>query len=133
MSRNSSISNSERPGNLKAITRWLKVIAEPKRLQILDLLMQGVQCNCELSDALGMAPNLVSHHMNVLRQAGLLSVERDAVDSRWVYYSINRSALDELNAAFDAFFDAERIQPRQPQCGPRSAVVLVSDIAVIEH
>jgi ArsR family transcriptional regulator len=116
---------------LKAVTRWLRVIAEPKRLQILDLLMQGIQCNCELSDALGMAPNLISHHMSILRQAGLLTVERDAVDSRWVYYSINRSTLDELNAAFDAFFDAERIQSRQPQCGPQSAVVLVSDIAVI--
>ena len=133
MSRNSYIPNSGRPANLKAITRWLKVIAEPKRLQILDLLMQGIQCNCELSDALGMAPNLISHHMSILRQAGLLSVERDAVDSRWVYYSINRSALDELNAAFDAFFDAERIQSRQPQCGPRNAVVFVGDIAVIER
>ena len=128
MSRNDSIRNSGRPANLKVITRWLKVIAEPKRLQILDLLMQGIQCNCELSDALGMAPNLISHHMSILRQAGLLTVERDAVDSRWVYYSINRPALDELNAVFHAFFDAERIQPRQPQCGPRSAVVLVSDI-----
>jgi len=128
MSRNDSIRNSGRPANLKVITRWLKVIAEPKRLQILDLLMQGIQCNCELSDALGMAPNLISHHMSILRQAGLLTVERDAVDSRWVYYSINRPALEELDAAFDAFFDAERIQPRQPQCGPRSAVVLVSDI-----
>ncbi len=131
MSRNDSITNSGRPANLKAVTRWLKVIAEPKRLQILDLLMQGIQCNCELSDALGMAPNLISHHMSILRQARLVNVERDAVDSRWVYYSVNRSTLDELNAAFDAFFDAERIQPRQPQCGPRSAVVLVSDIAVI--
>ena len=131
MSRNGSIPNSGRPANLKAITRWLKVIAEPKRLQILDLLVQGVQCNYGLSEALGIAPNLISHHMSILRQAGLLSVERDAVDSRWVYYSINRPALDELNAVFDAFFDAERIQPRQLQCGPRSAVVLVSDIAVI--
>jgi hypothetical protein len=33
------------------------------------------------------------------------NVERDAVDSRWVYYSINRAALEELITAFGAFFD----------------------------
>src|SRR5512139_1449234 len=117
------------PTNLKRLAERLKVLAEPNRLLIFNLLMEGVQCNCELGDALQMAPNLISHHLSVLRQSGLVDVERDAVDARWVYYSINRAALDELNAAFGSFFDPARIKPRRPTCGPQSSVVRLNDIA----
>jgi len=113
-----------------ALADRLKVLAEPRRLRILNLLMDGVQCNCELGDALEMAPNLISHHLSVLRQAGLVDVTRDAVDARWIYYAINRPALDELNAVFGAFFDAARIQPRHPACGPQGALVRVTEIAI---
>ncbi|MFZ5889070.1 MAG: ArsR/SmtB family transcription factor [Chloroflexota bacterium] len=110
------------PVNLELLTERLKVLAEPKRLLIFNLLMEGVQCNCELGDSLQMPPNLISHHLSKLRAVGLVDVERDAVDSRWVYYSVNRAALDELNAAFGAFFDPNRIQPRRPNCGPQSLI-----------
>src|SRR5512141_2478846 len=118
------------PINLQALADRLKVLAEPKRLLILHLLMEGVQCNCELGDALQMAPNLISHHLSVLRQAGLVEVERDAVDARWIYYSINQAALNELNEMFGVFFDPARIKPRRPTCGPQSSVMRLSDIAV---
>ena len=103
---------------LTTLAGWLKILAEPNRLRIFNLLMKGVQCNCELGDSLQMAPNLISHHLSALRKAGLVDVERDAVDARWVYYSINSDGLDQLNAAFSHFFDPQRIQPRQPACGP---------------
>lgn len=118
------------PTNLQALADRLKVLAEPKRLLILHLLMEGVQCNCELGDALQLAPNLISHHLSVLRQAGLVDIEHDAVDARWIYYSINQAALDELNEMFGVFFDPDRIKPRRPTCGPQSSVVRLSDIAV---
>ena len=121
------------PGNLPKLADRLKVLAEPKRLLILHLLMEGVQCNCELGDALQMAPNLISHHLRVLRDAGLVDVARDTLDARWLYYSINRAALDELNAAFGLFFDPSRMKPRRPTCGPQGALVPVGDIAVIER
>ena len=120
-------------GNVQNMAELLRVVAEPKRLLILDLLMQGVQCNCELGEALGLAPNLISHHLSVLRKAGLVDMERDALDTRWVYYSINRVALDELNAAWDAFFDPARIQPRRPSCGPAGTLILEEDIARRQH
>ncbi len=105
---------------LQTLAAWLKVLAETHRLQIFDLLMQGVQCNCELGEQLQLAPNLISHHLSVLRQAGLVDMERDQVDGRWVYYSVNQAALQALNATFGAFFDPARMQPRQPACGPQS-------------
>ena len=109
--------------NLHLLAERLKVLAEPNRLLIFHLLMEGVQCNCELGDGLQIAPNLISHHLRVLREAGLIDVERDALDARWMYYSINRQALEELNQACGAFFDPQRIKPRRLTCGPQGEFV----------
>jgi ArsR family transcriptional regulator len=111
------------PVNLAQMARWLKVLGEPNRLLIFHLLMEGVQCNCELGDGLQMAPNLISHHLRVLREAGLVDVERDVQDARWMYYSINPQALEQLTRAFGAFFDPERIKPRRLTCGPQGEFV----------
>jgi ArsR family transcriptional regulator len=120
------------PVDLKRLAGWLTVLAEPKRLLIFNLLMEGVQCNCELGDALQMAPNLISHHLSKLREVGLVNAERDALDSRWVYFSINRTALEELTAAFGAFLDPARIQPRRLTCGPRT-LMTTQEMAVSEE
>jgi ArsR family transcriptional regulator len=114
--------------DLARLAAWLKVLGEPTRLRIFDLLMDGVQCNCELGAALQLAPNLISHHLSVLRQAGLIEAEHDLHDPRWIYYSVDRAALGALNAAFGAFFDPGRIQPRRPACGPQASVIAMDDV-----
>lgn len=127
---------SRPPADLKHLAERLKAIAEPNRLKILHLLMEGIHCNCELGDALQMPSNLISHHLRVLRQIGLVDVERDALDARWVYYSLNREALAELNVAFQGFFDPARIKPRRPSCGPQqssgpqSTIVPLAEVAL---
>ncbi len=117
-----SKSSSQSPVSLDTLTERLKVLAEPKRLLIFNLLMEGVQCNCELGDFLDMPPNLISHHLSKLRAAGLVDVERDETDSRWIYYSVNRAALEELNSAFGTFFDPTRIKSRRTTCGPKNLI-----------
>jgi ArsR family transcriptional regulator, arsenate/arsenite/antimonite-responsive transcriptional repressor len=104
---------------LTVIARWSKVIGEPNRLLLLEKIIEGVQCNCELGDALQMAPNLISHHLSILREAGLIEAERDPIDGRWVYYSINPKAMHELRSLFGDFFDTSRLQPRRSTCGPQ--------------
>ena len=111
------------PVDLQRLSDQLRVLAEPKRLLIFHLIMEGVQCNCELGEALDIPPNLISHHMRVLRESGLVDSERDPFDARWVYYSVNLDALAALNRAFGAFFDPARIKPRRLTCGPQSAPV----------
>ena len=91
------------PVDLNQLANWLKVLAEPNRLLIFHFLMEGVQCNCELGSGLQIAPNLISHHLRVLREAGLVDVERDSLDGRWMYYSINRKALEAINFAWGTF------------------------------
>jgi ArsR family transcriptional regulator len=105
----------------------LKVFGDPSRLAIFDRLMQGVQCNCELRDQLNLPMNLISHHLKVLRDAGLVNAERDATDARWIYYSVNRKAIAQLREQLGAFLDPKRIQPRQPSCGPH----LISEQMVV--
>lgn len=114
----------------RQLAACLKVLAEPKRLTILNLLMAGVHCNCELVEQLDMTPSLISHHLRALREVGLVALERDAVDSRWIYYSVNEAALGEINRAFGLFFDPARIQPRRPTCGPQGTITRLADIPV---
>jgi ArsR family transcriptional regulator len=49
-------------------------------------------------------------------------MERDPLDARWIYFSINPAALAELNRAFSAFFNPDRIQPRRAYCGPQASL-----------
>lgn len=101
------------------LARSLKVLSDPTRLAIFEALMQGVQCNCDLGERLGLPMNLISHHLKVLRQASLVQVERDPLDSRWIYYSVDARALKELRTWLTTFLDPARIQPRLSTCGPR--------------
>jgi ArsR family transcriptional regulator len=99
---------------------WLKVLSEPNRLALLDLIIQGAHCNCDLSEEIGIAPNLISHHLGVLRESGLVNSERDPLDARWIYYTVNPDALEQLNAILGQFLNPERIQPRRLTCGPQA-------------
>lgn len=120
------------PADIGTLNKQLKVLANPKRLQIIHLLMEGVHCNCELGEALDMAPNLISHHMGILRNADLIEVERDIVDGRWIYFSINVPALEALNHRIGSFLDPDRIKPRRPNCGPQASILPIAEIPVAQ-
>jgi ArsR family transcriptional regulator, arsenate/arsenite/antimonite-responsive transcriptional repressor len=49
-------------------------------------------CACKLSDRLGLTAPTISHHMSVLRTAGLVDARKDGI---WMYYTLRREALDE--------------------------------------
>ena len=115
------VKTAVREPDMAHLSGRLRALAEPNRLRIFDLLMRGTRCNCELGGELDLAPNLISHHVGVLRAAGLVEAVRDPVDARWVYYSVNREALEELHATLDTFFDPSRIASRVPMCGPLAA------------
>ncbi len=70
----------------------LRVIADENRLRILKLLTQQETCVCDIIEQLGLPQPLASHHLGVLRQAGLVCNRRDA---QWVYYSIVAERLGE--------------------------------------
>jgi len=107
------------PVNIERLIHGLKALGHPNRLAILDLLMEGVQCNCEISERLSLSLSLISHHMRILEDAGLVRSERDPDDGRWIYYSVDEHAVRDFVESLSEFLDTGRIQPRQPWCGPR--------------
>lgn len=113
---------------LAEATAVLKALSEPNRLRILGTLMTGDSCNNELRDMLGLAPNLLSHHLRVLEKAGLVHSRRDRVDGRWIYYSVDRPAAGYWQAWFTHFLDPARIQER-PVCGPEGQLIGIDQIA----
>ncbi len=86
----------------------LRVIADENRLRILKLLTQQETCVCDIMAQLDLSQPLASHHLGVLRQAGLVCDRRDA---QWVYYSIVPERLAELNARYLALLDVANLAP----------------------
>jgi ArsR family transcriptional regulator len=74
----------------------LKAIADPNRLEILEILSPEVRCNCHLQEILDLAPNLLSYHLKVLREAGLISGTKRG---RWVDYELTPDARARIAAA----------------------------------
>jgi ArsR family transcriptional regulator len=105
--------------NRQTLAQTLKALSDPTRLSVFDMLMEGIQCNCEIAERLGLSLSLISHHLRILRQVGLVQSERDLEDARWIYYSVDRQALAELNQAINHLLDVNRIRPRVPSCGPQ--------------
>lgn len=78
----------------------LSALAEPTRLEAMRLLGDGSEhCVCELMRALGASQSRMSRHMQVLKQAGLVSDRRDA---QWVRYRRNPDLAPSLAAVLDA-------------------------------
>ncbi|WP_433524237.1 ArsR/SmtB family transcription factor [Nocardia pseudovaccinii] len=84
-----------------ALAGVFKALADPVRLRLLSVVAShGGQevCVCELSDGFDISQPTVSHHLKVLREAGLLSSERRG---SWVYYRVEPAALQQLSHLLD--------------------------------
>jgi ArsR family transcriptional regulator len=72
-------------------------LADPTRLGIVrQLAAEGPTCVCNLSIGPPTAPNLLSYHLKVLREAGLVTARRRG---RWIDYSLSDGALDRLRSS----------------------------------
>jgi len=66
-----------------------KALADPNRLQLFELLLCSDRTNSELMEETGLRQNLLSHHLTILADSGLIRVHRSAGDARRHYYSVN--------------------------------------------
>ena len=105
----------------ESAARLLKLLADPTRRRLFQVLTEGETCNCELAEGLGLAQNLVSHHIRQLREAGFVRERRDAADARWIYYSLDVDALAEAWQSLDWLINPVRIRERTPVCPPPEA------------
>lgn len=63
-----------------------KALANPYRLQALELLRSGEKCACDLNDAINLSPSTLSHHMKILVESGIVTARQDG---KWVHYAIS--------------------------------------------
>jgi ArsR family transcriptional regulator len=78
----------------------LKAVADPVRLRLLSMIGShagGEACVCDLTDAFDLTAPTISHHLKVLRTAGLIDSERRGT---WVYYWIVPAQVARLGALF---------------------------------
>jgi ArsR family transcriptional regulator len=85
-----------RLGEVEAVerARAFAALADPARLRLLSLLAsEGETCACDLVEPLGRSQPTVSHHLKVLREAGLVEGEKRGT---WVWYRVVPERLAEL-------------------------------------
>jgi DNA-binding transcriptional ArsR family regulator len=81
------------------IVEQLRALADPVRLSIVRELRGGTRCACELASSAEVSSPLLSHHLKVLRAAGLISGERRG---RWIDYTLDEHAFEALVAYLGA-------------------------------
>ena len=74
----------------------LQAVADPVRWAVLATLAQAPRCVCKLQEQVPIAGNLLSYHLKVLREAGLVTTSRRG---RWVDYALAHDAAERMSAA----------------------------------
>lgn len=100
-----------------AQAKLIRVLGEPVRLAILDMISCGEMCACDILDGLTISQSTLSHHMRVLQQADIVIARKDAT---WVYYSILPKRIAEMHAILDAILLSKEncvCEGHQPECG----------------
>ncbi|MFG2374279.1 ArsR/SmtB family transcription factor [Streptomyces sp. NPDC048504] len=79
------------------LAKMFKALGDPVRLRLMSMIASrgqgGEVCVCELTPAFDLAQPTISHHLKLLRQAGLIDCERRGT---WVYYWVLPDVLDRL-------------------------------------
>lgn len=80
------------------IVEQLRALGDPVRWAIVGELRAGTRCACELAQIADVSSTLLSHHLKVLREAGLIS---GAKRGRWIDYTLEHDAMVGLVAGLE--------------------------------
>jgi ArsR family transcriptional regulator len=91
------------------LLNYLKLLADKSRYTIILHLMKGEECVCVLADELGLEQTLVSHHLQILREAGLI---QDRKVGTWVHYSLNKKLFEEMERSYQKLLSVKNISDK---------------------
>ena len=97
----------------KEVLEVLGVVADPMRWRILTLLADAALCTTHLQDLLDARQNLISHHLKVLREAGLVLTEPCG---RFTYYRLKPGTLDVVRDAVGRLASASHAEVSKRPC-----------------
>ncbi len=86
---------------VETLVAGFKALADPNRLEIFRLIAAQTEpiCACDIVDRFAVSQPTISHHLKVLREAGLIAASRRGV---WAYYASEPAGLALLNGAMAA-------------------------------
>jgi ArsR family transcriptional regulator len=87
------VMNATASSDATSTARLFHALSDETRLEIVAMLSHGERCVCELTTSLDAAQSRLSFHLKTLKDAGLVTDHRDG---RWVYYTLNRDAMNEM-------------------------------------
>lgn len=97
-------------------------LADPTRLAILGLLRHRDHCVCHLVERLDLKQSVISHHVGVLRRAGLITAHPHPQDRRWLYYRLNLQVLNRAAEGLAWLLDETIYDSTPLPCPPDGAV-----------
>lgn len=88
-------------GEAEALAAMFKALGHPVRLQIVDLLSRfaGQVCVCDVESQFDLSQPTISHHLKILREAGLVASEQRGL---WAYYYLRTEAMEQLRGVLDS-------------------------------
>ena len=98
---------------LADVAKVFHALSDETRLLILEQLKEGEQCVCDLTAAFQTGQSRLSFHLRVLKEAGLVL---DRPEGRWVYYSLNRDAIEDLQEALNSLKESSRRSAKKGCC-----------------
>lgn len=90
----------------------LKVLSDPKRLKIVDMLTEGELCACKIQEEFNITQPTLSHDMKLLCDAGIASARKEG---KWMHYTLNKELLSEVYQTLGSFITKEQ-KEEKPCC-----------------
>ena len=87
--------------NRRRLVTMFKALADSTRLDVFQVIASQPEpiCVCDVVDQFGVSQPTISHHLKVLREAGLITVSRRGV---WAYYALDADGIAVLRGSFNA-------------------------------
>jgi len=98
--------NKKSISELIRVVDFLKIITEKNRLKILCILQDGERCVCDIWQCLKLPQNLVSHHLKVLKDFGLISSEKRGLK---VFYKLNQKVVKKYLKLLKKFLTTQKL------------------------
>lgn len=91
------------------LQQLLRILSDESKYKIILHLMKGEECVCVIAEKLGLERTLVSHHLNTLRNAGLI---QDRKVGTWIHCSLNKKTFEEIEKLYQKYLNINKISDK---------------------
>lgn len=104
---------------MNKMAEMYKALGDETRLEIVTMLFGKELCVCDIIDACAKSQPAISHHLRILKQAGLL---QDRKDGKWVFYRINYEQVKLVKDFIDNVMSHEQECVTCVPCSPNRII-----------